>query len=594
MPEKDLRTSRILRELWSFFSINLRIRFAFLCLLIMLSTVAELISLTSVIPFLSIISSPNDFENNQLIFHLLSRFGAQDYRSAVIISTVTFILAAAFAAIIRLLNLWCNVTFASEVGSDLSFSCFQRTILQPFSVHIQRNSSTLISTITVNVGRCVAALTSLLQMTTASIVSIGLIVGLIIINPIIAILAASVFAISYTIIASFAKRNLKKNSSFISSNSMILVRSIQESLGGIRDVIIDNSHSTFLNTYRHADLALRSYEAKNQFLTSFPRFSLEAIGVIVVASLGCYLTLRLDSSDTVTLLGAFALGSQRLLPSLQLVYRGWASLNGYTTDLYKVLELLRQNTPDSTLSETEPHQLTDSIELENVSYYYPGSIQPVLKDVNIKIKSGQVLGVIGTTGSGKSTLIDLIMGLIEPVSGSIFIDNNNLFSNDQPEFIYSWRSSLSHVPQTVYLADKSIAENIAFCASPAEIDKDLLIKCAKLACLDSFVTSLPKGYFTRVGERGISLSGGQRQRIGIARALYKQPSVLILDEATSALDTSTEAQIIRSISDQSSGQTIIMIAHRLATLKSCDRIIQIENGTLIKDAPADQILNSST
>lgn len=332
--------------------------------------------------------------------------------------------------------------------------------------------------------------------------------------------------------------------------------------------------------------------ARNQFLSAFPRYALEALGLVGIAFLGGLLVLQNGSGVAVIpLLGALALGAQRLLPAMQQVYRFWAALKGFNADLKGVLDMLNQPLPFEVCIR-EPWPFSESIILDSVRYRYGLDQQEVLKGINLEIRHGERIGLIGGTGSGKSTTVDLLMGLLKPTSGQLIVDGNNLHCPSRPELLVAWRAAIAHVPQSIYLADNSIMENIAFGVPKEQIDFSRVRKAADHAQLTSFINSCPEGFNTFVGERGVRLSGGQRQRIGIARALYKHARIIVFDEATSALDTSTEEAVIEALEGLSRELTVVMIAHRLSTLKSCDRIFRLENGRIEAQGSADHFLTS--
>jgi ATP-binding cassette subfamily B protein len=298
---------------------------------------------------------------------------------------------------------------------------------------------------------------------------------------------------------------------------------------------------------------------------------------------------RGSGAAVIPLLGALALGAQRLLPALQQVYSGWSSLIGYNTAMQAVLALLSQPLPPQ-VQVVEPLQLGQSIRLDSVHFSYGHDQPKVLHGVNLQIRRGERIGLIGSTGSGKSTMMDLLMGLLPPTAGQLLVDGADLHDPEHPDRLMAWRASIAHVPQSIYLADSSIAENIAFGVPSEYIDLALVKQAAAQAQIASFIESNPEGYESFVGERGIRLSGGQRQRIGLARALYKKARVLVLDEATSALDTRTEETVMKAINGLSESLTVIMIAHRLSTLKSCDRVIRLEHGSVSSDGPPRLVL----
>ena len=377
-----------------------------------------------------------------------------------------------------------------------------------------------------------------------------------------------------------ARRHLQNNGQKIAQASSDQLKALQEGLGAIRDVLLDGSQLTYLEIYRRADRPLRLLDAKNAFLGGFPRYALEAVGMVAIALLGAILVLQRGSGVAlISLLGALALGAQRLLPALQQIYSGWANLKSFNKAIEVVIEMLNQPLPQH-VSVVEPFVLEKSIRFDSVHFSYKSDSSEVLRGVNLEIRRGERVGLIGTTGSGKSTFLDLFMALLRPTAGRVLIDGVNLHDTQHPERIAAWRAAIAHVPQSVYLADSSIAENIAFGIPKHQIDISLVRKAAEQAQIASFIESIPDSYNTFVGERGIRLSGGQRQRIGIARALYKKSNVLVFDEATSALDSETELAVMQSIEGLSKNLTIIMIAHRMSTLKSCDRVIKLEGGNV--------------
>jgi ABC-type multidrug transport system fused ATPase/permease subunit len=564
----------------------------FLLVVMLASGLAELLSLGAVLPFLAVLSNPDILWQQPLVKDLSVLLGVSDESQLMLPATMGFAAAAVLTALIRLSNLWLNGRLAAAVGSDMSCEAYRRTLYQPYGVHLQRNSAEVINDTTIEIARTVAALNAMLQLTTSTVVAAILMMGLLLIDAPVALSAAALFGAAYGVLTITSRQALHINGEKITEASTHQLKALQEGLGAIRDVLLDGSQSTYLRIYAQADRPQRQLLATNAFIAGFPRFSLEALGMVAIALLGGILVVQRGSGAAVIpLLGSLALGAQRLLPALQQIYSGWATLEGYRVSIQAVLVMLNQPLP-TVLSSAEPLPLRESIRLEGVRFRYNSDQPKVLHDLNLQIRRGERVGLIGGTGSGKSTTVDLIMGLLEPTAGRVLIDGVDLHDPEHPERLAAWRASIAHVPQSVYLADSSIAENIAFGVPRQNIDYDLVKLAAARAQIASFIESHPEAYECFVGERGIRLSGGQRQRLGIARALYKKARVLVLDEATSALDTVTEERVMKSINALSESLTVIMIAHRLSTVESCDRVIRLEQGTVSADGPPQLVLAS--
>lgn len=551
---------------------------------------AELVSLGAVLPFLEVLNDQEGLWQQPFVQALAPRVGFTTANDLLLPATLAFAAAAVLAALVRLSNLWLNGRLAAAVGSDLSCEAYRRTLYQPYAVHLQRNSSAVITGATAQIGRTVAALDSLLGLITSAVVAVGLLMGLLVIDASIALGAAALFGSAYGVLAMTANRQLRSNGQKITEASRLQLKALQEGLGAIRDVLLDGSQLTFLQQYRKADRPLRQLTAKNVFLGAFPRFAIEAMGLVAIALLGGLLVFQRGSSAAVIpSLGALALGAQRLLPALQQVYNGWSNLTSFNAAMKDVLEMLSQTLPPK-IDGVKPLTMHQAISFDGVYFRYENDQTSVLRGLNLEIKCGESIGLIGSTGSGKSTSVDLLMGLLVPTDGKILLDGKDLHDPAHPERLVEWRASIAHVPQTVYLADSSFAENIAFGIPKQNIDLGLVKRAAQQAQIDSFIESNPESYEGFVGERGVRLSGGQRQRLGIARALYKKARVLVLDEATSALDTRTEQIVMKSINNLSESLTVIMIAHRLSTLESCDRVIRLEDGCVSADGPPQLVL----
>jgi len=358
-----------------------------------------------------------------------------------------------------------------------------------------------------------------------------------------------------------------------------MIKSLQEGLGGIRDVLIDGTQQFYCKLYRNADLPLRRASGNNQFIGGSPRYAMEAIGMTLIAGLAYVMTQQEDGMvAAIPVLGALALGAQRLLPALQQAYGAYSTIKGSKSSFEDVLNLLDQPLPEySGQPLPGPIPFVEEIKLNNLNFRYTEDSPWVLKNISLSLKKGSRIGFMGVTGSGKSTLIDIIMGLLPATEGELIIDNQIINTQNRR----AWQAHIAHVPQNIYLSDSTIEENIAFGIEKEKIDHQRVKNAAQHAQIAHLIEQWKDGYQTFVGERGIRLSGGQRQRIGIARALYKQANVLIFDEATSALDNETEQAVMDAIEDLGKEITVLIIAHRLTTLKGCDKIVKLDKNHTI-------------
>ncbi|MFZ3087898.1 MAG: ABC transporter ATP-binding protein, partial [Methylotenera sp.] len=490
------------------------------------------------------------------------------------------------------LLLWASTKLSFATGTDLGISIYQRTLYQPYKVHISRNSSELINGISVKAnGIIYSIILPLLTLISSSVMLVAVLVALIYVDPVISLLAFCSFGLLYGLIARVTREKKIRNSHSIARESTQVIKSLQEGLGGIRDVLIDGTQTTYCNIYRNADVQLRNAQANNQFIGQSPRYLMESLGMIIIAGLAFMLANQSGGvAKAIPVLGALALGAQRLLPVMQQTYASWSSIHGGYVSLQDTLSLLDQPLP-SYYKQTSLTVLpfSHSLDLKNVSFQYSPDGPYVLNQLNLSIKKGARVGVIGTTGSGKSTLLDVVMGLLEPTTGQLDIDGQKI----TPANYRGWQAHIAHVPQAIFLADTTVEENIAFGVALNEIDHQRVRDAANQAQLSGVIEKLPQQYKTLVGERGVRLSGGQRQRIGIARALYKQADVFVFDEATSALDNETEESVMSAIENLGNEVTVLIIAHRLTTLKNCNQIIELAHGKVLRVGTYEEIISNS-
>jgi ABC-type multidrug transport system fused ATPase/permease subunit len=593
-PASDPSLRTLLRQLWGYLSRRRCAQLGAAVLLMLASSLAEVVSLAAVLPFLSVLTNPATLWSQPLVQLWAPRLGISSAQELLLPITLTFAAAAIGAGVIRLLTLWLNGRLTAAIGSDLSCEAYRRTLYQPYAVQVARNSSGLIASISTDVNRLIfQVLNPLLLLLNSALIVLALVGTLLAINWAMAVGAGLVIALVYAAAMAGSERPLKQLSHLQVVLNQQLIQALQEGLGAIRDVLLDGSQHFYAATYRQAEQPLRQFQAQAGFLSSYPRLVMEPAGMALIAGVGYLLVLQGGVANAVPLLGALALGAQRLLPMAQKVYEGWAQSRSAKDSLANVLALLAQPLPaEALLPEPKPLALNQSIRLEGVHFRYGSELPEVLQGLDLEIHRGERIGLIGSTGSGKSTLLDLLMGLLTPKGGQILVDGADLHDPQQPELLPAWRAAIAHVPQSIYLADSSIAENIAFGIPMDKIDMARVRQAAEQAQIAGFIESSQQGYNTFVGERGISLSGGQRQRIGIARALYKQAQVLVLDEATAALDNATEQAVMQSVEALSRELTVVMVAHRLTTVARCDRVIELGNGASLKIKTPSELFSS--
>lgn len=588
----DFPLPSLLFRIWGHLSRRRQLQFGLLVTLILVSAFAEVVTLGALLPFLSILTSPKHVFNHQIVSDLALAVGITSPDDLILPLTLAFAAAALFAGAIRILLLWVSSRLAFATGADLGIEVYRRTLYQPYRVHVGRNSSEVISGITSKVdGVVFGVLLPLLTLVSATILLVAVTLALLFIDPMVAMAAVIGFGSSYALIAHMTRRRLYRNSQRIAYEQTQVVKALQEGLGGIRDVLLDGTQPIYCDIYRKADYPLRLGQGNNIFIGQSPRYLMEALGMVLIAALAFVLCRQTGGISTaLPVLGALALGAQRLLPALQQIYNSWASISGHTASLTDTIILLEQPLPVQLLDyPCEPPSFRNAIRFVNVHFRYAEDSPWVLDGLNIKIHKGTRVGFVGPTGSGKSTTLDLLMGLLAPNEGVILVDDQPIRGN----LLRAWQRSIAHVPQSIYLADATLAENIAFGVSPDAIDLGRVKQAASQAQIADFIESRPEGYRAYVGERGIRLSGGQRQRIGIARALYKQATVLVLDEATSALDSATEQSVIDAIEGLGSDITVLLIAHRITTVRRCDTIVELNHGRVVAQGTYQQLLELS-
>jgi len=574
MSENGLVSS--IKELFKHVSQKRKLQFLGVLLLTVVGSVFEVVSLGAVIPFISVLSSPESLLENESYSAILKIFNILSTDDLVITVTLFFGISALLAGFVRLLLIWTTLQVTSLTGADLSIKAFERILYKPYLFHVEKGSHEIINGIVRKVKIATSVLFSVVTIFTSLILFISIFGTLVYISPFVAFVSGLIFGILYVLISLFSKKILYNNSIDVAKESDNEVKSLQEGIGAIRDVLLDHAQKIHIKLYSHSITTLQKKQAENAFINQYPRYLMEMIGLVLISVLAYYSHTHLGEGEGYfPILGALALGAQRLLPLLQGIYSNWASALSNSASLIDVAEILEGSDSISDVNnEADNLEFNERIDFHNIFFKYKDKLPYVFENISMTIGKGQQVGVVGSTGCGKSTFLDVLMMLIKPTKGDITIDGLSL----NKSLTQSWQKMIAHVPQDIFLLDASFIENIAFNVPKNKIDLDKVISAAKQAQIHTYIDSTVNGYDTLTGERGGKLSGGQKQRIGIARALYKNSPILILDEATSSLDTTTEKLIMNSIYSLNPDITVIMITHRIATLENCNFIVKFSGG----------------
>jgi ABC-type multidrug transport system fused ATPase/permease subunit len=583
----------LLSRLWHHLGLRRRRQVFLIVAFMFVAALAEVVSLGSVLPFVGILAAPEIVWKNPMFVQAARFAGIFNPAGLVLPLTIVFVTTALFAGAIRVLLVRINTTFTFAAGADLSMEVYRRTLYQPYKVHLVRSSSEVISGITNKVGGTVlGVLLPALTLLSSGVLLLALMAALIVINPAVAMITTVGFGGGYALITWVSRRRLRQNSQRIAREQTQLIKALQEGLGGIRDVLLDGTQPVYCEIYGRADQSLRQALGDNVFIQQSPRFAIEALGMVLIAALAYGLSRQPGGVSTaLPVLAALAVGAQRMLPALQQGFSAWAAIAGSHASLADTVELLDQPLPEeASQPAAEPLPFRKSIRFDAMRFRYNADGPWVLDGFDLRIRKGDRVGFVGSTGSGKSTALDLLMGLLTPCEGRLLVDEEPISG---PR-VRAWQRTIAHVPQSIYLSDGTLAENIAFGVPAEKIDLARVRNAAHQAQIADFIESRREGYDALVGERGIRLSGGQRQRIGIARALYKQASVLILDEATSALDNATERSVMDAIGGLDRNLTVLLIAHRLSTVRRCDSIVEFAQGRVKAQGSYDLLIECSS
>ena len=566
-------------ELYSHIRKERKKQIIFLVILMLFSAFAEVINLTIIIPFITLLSDHEKLWDILLIKDIAEFFNISSTLDLITLITIIFIFSIVISATIRLITLFFSNRLSAAIGSDLSCSGFAKIINQPYEKHLNETSSEIIVALTGSINKTVNYIRYCLQLLTSILIILGLSISIFLIDKKIFLISITLISSTYLIIMLLTKQKLDKYSKKIKTGSIKLIQSTQESLGSIINIKLDNTNENFIYRYKSIEIPLRKKIANSNFLSQFPKYLLEAIFISLLIIFSYISSIQNDDINVIQKVGILAFAAQKILPEFQKVFASWAQMRANKASAKQVIEVMNRPSNKITIyGNLRSYKPKNSISFQNVSYAYPNQTSTI-KNINFDISIGEKIGIKGKTGSGKSTFLNLFMGILRPSSGELLIDNINPFSqNDDLLFLSRFQLSISYVPQNFFIIDGSLIDNVAYGINPKDYNIEKAVWALEVSQLKDLIDKSSSGFNLQVGERGINLSGGQKQRLIIARALYKQPDILILDEATSALDEITESKVLAELKKLST--TNLFVSHRLSNLKSCDRVIQINNGRI--------------
>ncbi|WP_062816425.1 ABC transporter ATP-binding protein [Alcanivorax sp. NBRC 102024] len=594
-----------LKELYLLLDADQRKKLLQLQVLVILMAFAEMASVVAVGPFMSLVADPAVLESDGVLAKAYALSGLTEPSDFMFWLGIGVLLMLALAAGVSILTIWRLSVYGVQVGAQISTRLYRHYMYQSWLFHAGGSSSQLVNKIAQEATRLNnGVINPFMQLNSRLNLVLLMSLALVIYNPLVAVIGVSVFSCSYLLIFKLIRSRIVRNGRTVTKAQKQRFKMMGEGLGGIKDVILLGRQQTFVSRFANASKQMADAQGKNRVMAQTPRYIMELVAFSTIIFLILYLLSSNDGNIAAVLpiLSVYALAGMKLLPAFQQVYASFSQIRGSLAAFDEIREDLINSKNDTGMrcrgtsgkqrldptgeQQSKTLKAKKTIEFNNVTFTYPGKPSPALNGMNLTIPVNKVIGLVGASGSGKSTAIDMLLGLILPDSGEVLIDGKPLANDDKR----AWQNSIGFVPQSIFLSDSSIAENIAFGIPKENINKEKVKKAASMAHLDELLDELPEGLQTRVGERGVQLSGGQRQRIGIARALYDDADILVMDEATSALDGITEKYIMDAIHDLSGKKTIVMIAHRLSTVKSCESIYIIGEGKVVDEGGYEDLI----
>ncbi len=553
----------------------------------------------SIMPFLAVLGNPDMIQDVDLLRRLYDWFGFQSSYTFLIALGIGSLVFIIISNLVQILNTYVSVKFTTMLQYSISVRLFSNYMNRPYEFFLDNHSGDMSSNILSESSYVVSMFfRQVTSLASALLTTVAMLVLVMVINPVVSILSilliGGAYLLSYLSTRNFIEEQGRRRSVANSERHSVA----SDALVGIKDVKINGAESYFFTKFLEPAYRIAQGQIWLSLISEIPRYVIFTIafGGVIILCLSFIEPTALESQNPVggilPVLGVFALAAQRTLPEMQKIYHALSSLSFGVTAVERVASGLAVDARSgsfSTAKAVKKLPVRNSLQLENVSYAYPGSTGKGIKDISVTIAAGDRIGIVGSTGAGKTTLADIVLGVLIPTQGRILVDGTEITADNKRE----WLRSVGYVPQEIFVLDATIAENIAFGVPPEEIDMARVHTVAATAQLTQFVeTEMPQGFETRVGERGVRLSGGQRQRLGIARALYNDADLIVFDEATSALDNLTENELISAINGLPGDKTILMIAHRLSTVRECDSILYLEANHLLAQGNWDDLVET--
>lgn len=586
---------KLIKNLFNLLSINQRKRFYILQFLVIVMSVFEILGVASIIPFMALVGDIGQLEQNTLFAKIYIESGVASESQFVFFIGLCVLGLLFISMIISIFTTWGLSMFANKIGTEIADRLYRYYLQKEWLFHASGSSAQLTKKIATETMRVTGAiLVPLMQMNSKVVLSLLMSLSIFFYDPKVALIGLSIFAISYFFLFKGVRNRLNKNGTAISEVNEERFRLMNEGFGGIKDLLLMGRDADFINRFNRSGKTLAYSQGTNAALAQAPRYFVEllAFGSMILLILYLIASHNGNLGMILPILSVYAIGIIKLLPAFQQIYSSIAIIKANIP----AFESIKEDLHNSLHKESKSQKFKEnyirpkhSISLQNITFTYPNKEEPALNKLDMFIPSNSVIGIVGPSGSGKSTLIDVLLCLIEPDNGHLKIDDEIINHQNRR----SWQNVIGFVAQNIFLSEGTIAENVAFGIPKSQINFNQVQNVLKLAHLSDFISTLDQGVHTKVGERGVQLSGGQRQRIGIARALYNNAEVLVFDEATSSLDGITEKMIMEAIHDFSGKKSIILIAHRLKTVKKCDKIFFIDKGRVADHGTYQELIESN-